>query len=82
MLTGLWRELGLEDGLKRALRSGRRSFDAEVLPRMMVFNRLCDPDSKLGVLRWLQTVVMPGADIRQDSHSWPDQNPGAWRGEG
>jgi hypothetical protein len=22
----------------------------------MVFNRLCDPDSKLGVLRWLQTV--------------------------
>lgn len=26
----------------------------------MVFNRLCDPDSKLGVLRWLQTVAMPG----------------------
>jgi hypothetical protein len=25
----------------------------------MVFNRLCDPDSKLGVLRWLQTVSMP-----------------------
>jgi len=26
----------------------------------MVFNRLCDPDSKLGVLRWLETVAMPG----------------------
>jgi len=25
----------------------------------MVFNRLCDPGSKLGVLRWLQTVALP-----------------------
>ena len=26
----------------------------------MVFNRLCEPDSKLGVLRWLDTVALPG----------------------
>ncbi len=26
----------------------------------MVFNRLCDPESKLGVLRWFETVSMPG----------------------
>jgi hypothetical protein len=25
----------------------------------MVFNRLCDPTSKLGCLRWLETVAMP-----------------------
>ena len=25
----------------------------------MVFNRLCAPDSKLGCLRWLETVAMP-----------------------
>ena len=25
----------------------------------MVFNRLCDPGSKLGVLRWLDTVALP-----------------------
>ena len=30
--------------------------------RVMVFNRLCDPDSKLGVLRWLETVCLPGID--------------------
>jgi len=30
--------------------------------RVMVFNRLCDADSKLGALRWLQTVSMPGVD--------------------
>jgi uncharacterized protein (DUF983 family) len=32
---------------------------------VMVFNRLCDPESKLGVLRWLETVALPDrpADI-------------------
>jgi hypothetical protein len=25
-----------------------------------VLNRLCDPDSKLGVLRWLETISLPG----------------------
>ena len=33
----------------------------------MVFNRLCDPGSKLGVLRWLQTVALPvGIDLRPE----------------
>lgn len=58
-LHQLWRELGLADALARALRSSRRQFDAAALIRMMVFNRLCAPDSKLGVLRWLDTVAMP-----------------------
>lgn len=34
----------------------------------MVFNRLCDPESKLGVLRWLQTVSMPGVDVDKLTH--------------
>lgn len=58
-LHQLWRELGLADALARALRSSRRQFDAAALIRTMVFNRLCAPDSKLGVLRWLDTVAMP-----------------------
>jgi hypothetical protein len=41
------------------VRSGRREIDAEALIRAMVFNRLCAPDSKLGCLRWLETVAMP-----------------------
>ena len=56
------------DELNRALRSGRRSVDAEALLRVMIFNRLCDPDSKLGVLRWLETVVMPGVDTEGITH--------------
>jgi len=58
-LHELWRDLGIDTALKRALRSSRRKFDAEALIRVMVFNRLCDPSSKLGCLRWLDTVAMP-----------------------
>jgi transposase len=58
-LHELWRDLGIDTALKRALRSSRREFDAEGLIRAMVFNRLCDPSSKLGCLRWLETVAMP-----------------------
>jgi hypothetical protein len=59
-LNELWDELGMGAALRRALRSSHRQFDAELLVRTMVFNRLCDPTSKLGVLRWLETVSMPG----------------------
>lgn len=58
-LHELWRDLGIDVALKRALRSSRRAFDAEALIRAMVFNRLCNPSSKLGCLRWLETVAMP-----------------------
>ncbi len=58
-LHALWKEIGLAQALSRALRSSRRAFDAPALVRAMVFNRLCEPESKLGVLRWLETVAMP-----------------------
>jgi hypothetical protein len=34
----------------------------------MVLNRLCDPDSKLGVLRWLQTVALPDVEVKEITH--------------
>ena len=34
----------------------------------MVFNRLCDPDSKLGVLRWLEDVLVPDVDTASIRH--------------
>jgi hypothetical protein len=37
--------------------------------RVMVVNRLCDAESKLGVLRWLQTVYMPQIDLAPESRS-------------
>ena len=34
----------------------------------MVFNRLCEPDSKLGILRWLDTVSVPGLSSDSVTH--------------
>lgn len=60
-LTQLWNELGF-DRLATVFRSSKRKLDVEAMLRVMVFNRLCDPESKLGVLRWLETVCLPGID--------------------
>ncbi len=59
-LTELWNSLGF-DRLKRVFRRTRHSIDVQALVRVMVLNRLCDPESKLGVLRWVQSVTLPGA---------------------
>jgi len=66
-LTSLWKELGFADAFRRVLRN-KRSFDAEHLLRTMVFNRLCDPESKLGLLRWLEGVVIPDVDSAAITH--------------
>src|SRR5690606_26493642 len=68
LLSEIWKELGLDRALKGALRSAYRRFDAEALVRIMVFNRLCDPHSKLGVLDWLKGVVIPGVETSRISH--------------
>jgi len=68
-LHQLWHELGLDQALRKALRSSRREFDAEALIRAMVFNRLSAPRSKRGVLDWLQEDVrVPGLDTEQLHH--------------
>lgn len=69
LLTEIWRFLGLDEGLQKALRSSYRQFDLESVIRAMVFNRLCDPQSKLGVLRWLERVHLPGVDQRSIDHN-------------
>jgi transposase len=66
-LDQLWHELGF-DGLAGVFRRARFTNPIEHAVRVMVFNRLCDPDSKLGVLRWLQTVSMPGIDAGALTH--------------
>ena len=67
-LHELWKDLGFDRALGRALRSGRRKIDVGALVRAMVFNRLCDPTSKLGCLRWLDTVAMPEMPARVEHH--------------
>ena len=66
-LDQLWRELGF-DALAGVFRKARYTTPVEHALRAMVFNRLCDPESKLGVLRWLETVSLPGVDTATMTH--------------
>ena len=66
-LSQLWQSLGLDE-LALAWRRSRSQLDVLALFRAMVFNRLCDPQSKLGVLRWLDTVALPvGFGLDEDT---------------
>ena len=58
-LSELWSQLGF-DQLRKIFRGTRHSIQVEALIRIMVLNRLSEPDSKRGVLRWLETVSLPG----------------------
>lgn len=57
-LSELWRSLGF-DALATSWRHSKTQVDVLACLRAMVINRLCDPSSKLGVLRWLETVALP-----------------------
>ena len=57
-LSQLWRSLGFDE-LAGAWRRSKVEHDVLACLRTMVLNRLCDPLSKLGVLRWLDTVALP-----------------------
>jgi len=48
--------------------SGIMSSLACALAASSTINRLCDPESKLGVLRWLETVSLPGLSMQSISH--------------
>jgi hypothetical protein len=66
-LSELWKDLGFAD-LRRVFRRTRHTIDIEALIRIMVLNRLCDPESKLGVLRWVQTVALPDVAVTELTH--------------
>ena len=66
-LYQLWREIGFHN-LAGVFRRARYTTPVEQAIRMMVFNRLCDADSKLGVLRWASTVSMPGVQTSKFTH--------------
>ena len=67
VLQELWNTLGFST-LARTFGKTRHQIDVEALIRVMVFNRLCDPESKLGILRWLQTVAFPGLNPATVTH--------------
>lgn len=64
VVAGLWRRLGIEETLRKLTKSKRKDPRFEMALLAMTTNRLCDPQSKLGVWeRWLQTVYLPGGEM-------------------
>ena len=60
-LEEIWLELRLDQALISALKSSRRdAIKTEKLIRLMVFCQICAPTSKLGILKWLEEVKIPG----------------------
>jgi len=59
VLDHLWRELGLDRLLRGRIKERGIQVAVELLVRVMVFNRLIDPRSKLAVSRWVDRLYVP-----------------------
>lgn len=56
------------DNLAGVFRKARYTTPVEHALRVMVFNRLCNRESKLGVLRWHEAVSIPEVDTTSLTH--------------
>jgi len=61
-LEEIWKKVGLCEILSRHAAQSGHEFDLAGHVKLMVFNRLCDPCSKLSLLEWAQGVHVPGLD--------------------
>ncbi len=59
-LEHLWDRLLLGQTITSNLNETKVEFSVADMVKVMVLNRACDPHSKLGVMRWLSTVHIPG----------------------
>ena len=63
VLQALWERLGIGHTLRSLLKKGKCSIAYDQALFAMTANRLCDPESKLGVWdRWLEKAYLPGCD--------------------
>ena len=70
-IEGLWEKLGLKKTLVDIAKTARTPAVYERALFAMTANRLCDPDSKLGVWdRWLETVYLPSCDQLKLRHMY------------
>jgi hypothetical protein len=63
VIEALWKRLGIGEILREKLRKKRRAPAYERALLAMTANRLCEPESKLGVWdRWLSKVYLPSCE--------------------
>ena len=70
-IEALWERLGLKKELDDIIKEKAVRINYERALLAMTANRLCDPESKLGVWdRWLSTVYMPSCDGLKLDHMY------------
>jgi transposase len=63
VIEALWKRLGIGEILRERLRKKKRALEYERALLAMTANRLCEPESKLGVWnRWLSKVYLPSCE--------------------
>ena len=71
VIEALWERLGLKKTLKEVAKDAGAKIPYERALLAMVANRLCDPESKLGVWdRWLSTVYLPSCQDLKLRHMY------------
>ena len=71
VVGALWERLGIGPALRRIAREQKCRVPYERALFAMTANRLCLPESKLGVWdRWLETVYLPGCEPLKLSHMY------------
>jgi transposase len=70
VLEHLWEELEFSRIYKPVeIRGGRKAVSYEKYIRMMVVNKLSDPESKLGIFRWLTGVWWPDSEFSEQVYN-------------
>ena len=63
VIEALWKRLGIGEVLREKLHKRKRALEYERALLAMTANRLCEPESKLGVWdRWLSKVYLPSCE--------------------
>ena len=71
VIEALWERLGLKKTLEEVAKDAGAKIPYERALLAMVANRLCDPESKLGVWdRWLSTVYLPSCQDLKLRHMY------------
>jgi hypothetical protein len=71
VIEALWERLGLKKTLEEVAKGAGAKIPYERALLAMVANRLCDPESKLGVWdRWLSTVYLPACQDLKLRHMY------------
>lgn len=68
MLDKAWSKMKLDQAFRPFIKKSRAQFNLEEYIKLMVFNRICDPKSKLGILEWFEGIHFPGLEKPEHHH--------------